>query len=145
MGMCGPQDPLFMPLLLFTRPPVEAQVHSQDPHLKEKCDISPSKQTFSRKYDNLQLQKFKFDCDFCQKAWKFCNISVLKFLFSMKISSQAPTFMAIYSITSPKFRNPGRTYLPEKKLSAPSGYMSWQFRHSQLLPLVLMYLATWPV
>ena len=41
--MCGPQDPLFTPLLPFTRPPVEAQVRSQDPHLKGICDISPPK------------------------------------------------------------------------------------------------------
>ena len=113
-GMCGPQDPLFTPLLPFTRPPVEAQVHSKDPHLKEKCDISPPKQTFFRKYDNFQLQNLKFDNNVCQKAWKFCKISILKPLFSMKICSHAPTFMAIYPLTSPQVRK-SRPHLPTRK------------------------------
>ena len=53
--MCGPQDCLFTPLLSFTRPPVEARVHSQDPYLKAKCDISPPKSNIFRTYE-AQIQ-----------------------------------------------------------------------------------------
>ena len=104
----------FSRLLLFTRPPVEAQVPSQDPHLKEKCDLSPPKQKHF--LENMTI----FSCRSSNlTAWKFCKISVLKPLFLMKICSQAPIFMAIYPITSPKFGNPGCTYLSEKSWVPP--------------------------
>ena len=69
---------------------------------------------FVRKYDNFQLQKLKFDHKFCQKAWKFCKISVLMPLISMKIRSQATTFMAIYPLTSPQVRKSG-PHIPTRK------------------------------
>ena len=41
------KTPLFTPVLPFTRPPVESQhVRSQNPHLKEKCEISPKENIF---------------------------------------------------------------------------------------------------
>ena len=47
--MCSTQEPLFTSLLLFTRPPVdEAQVRSQDPHLKDEC------KNFASKINNFQ-------------------------------------------------------------------------------------------
>ena len=118
--MYGPQDP-------FSR----ISCRSQDLQLRHKSihktliwkknvTFPLQSKHFFRKYDNFQPQKFKFDCNFRQKAWKLCKVSVLKPLISTKIHSQAPTFMAIYIHSrTPKFGNPGRTYLPEKRLSAP--------------------------
>ena len=46
-GDVWPQDPLtFHASPAVCKTPVETQVHSQDPHLKGKCVISPPKQTF---------------------------------------------------------------------------------------------------
>ena len=77
-------------------------IHHLDSHLKEKNVTFPlEKQHFFRKYDNFHLQKLKFDRNFCQKAQKFYKISVLKSLFSMKICSQALSFIAIYAAHKP--------------------------------------------
>ena len=48
---------------LFTRPSFE----------RKKCDISPLKQTFFRKYGNFQLQRLKFDCNFVTKLGNFAK------------------------------------------------------------------------
>ena len=113
-----PSRPPFHASPAVPKTPIEAQA----PHLKEKCDISPS-------YDNFQLQQLNFECNFCQKAWKFCKILVLKPLFSMKICSQAPTFIANYPLTSPQVRKSGpHIYLPQKKLSAPPPPRMSQFQ-----------------
>ena len=111
-GMCGPQDPLFTSLLLFTSPPVEAQIPSQDPHLKEKCNISPPKQTFFRKYDNFQLQKLKFD---------------LFSVFDENLLTSPDFHGNLSTHKPPTFGNLGCTYLPEKKLSAPPYMTGYRF------------------
>ena len=54
-----PSRPLFLDCL-FHKPPVEAQVHSQDPHLKEKCNICLQNLTISEKYYNLQFQRLNY-------------------------------------------------------------------------------------
>ena len=125
--MCRSQDTLFTPLLPFTRPLIQAQVRSQDPHLTEKRDISPPKQTFFRKYDNFHPKKFKFDRNFRKKKKKKKKNekkkSVQKPLFSMKSADKPPLSWQFIRSQAPKFGNPGRTYLPEnrKKVSASPG------------------------
>ena len=95
-------------ILKIPRPPFEAQVHSQGPHLKEKCDISPPKQTFFF-IENMTIFSSK-------RAWKFLQNVSSKALFSMKIRSKAPTFMAIYALTSPQVQKSG-PHIPIRKKS----------------------------
>ena len=73
-GMGGPHTSLAIHKTLswgtspYTRPSFERKMWSFPFKSKHFC----------RKYDNFQLQKLKFDCNFCQKDWKFCKISILK-------------------------------------------------------------------
>ena len=102
--------------------------HSQDPwqlrhksiHRKKNVTFPLKSKHFSENCDNFQLQKLKLTAIFVKKLEIFCKISVLKPLFLMKIRLQAPTFMAIYPLTSPKFRNPCCTYLIPNTLSIGS-------------------------
>ena len=105
--MCGRQDTLFTPVLPFTRPPVESQ-HVRSHNLMWKKNVTfPPPNIFleNRPMTNFSSRSSNLTAiDFRQKDWKFCKISVLKPLFSMKIRSQAPTFMAIFLLISPKVR-----------------------------------------
>ena len=129
MGMCGPQDPIFMPLLPFTRPPVEAQVHSQDPHLKEKCDTSHPKSNILRNYINFQLQKLKFGHDICQKKLKFCTIFSSKVLvfdenpltrphFHSNLSNHKPPSLEIQAAHRPTYQKNKMSCIPPCQQSA---------------------------
>ena len=82
-GMCGPQHPLFTPLLPFTRPPTNWGTSPfTSPSFERVWNVTfPLQKQTSRKYDHFQLQRLKFDRNVCQKAWKFGKISVLKPLF----------------------------------------------------------------
>ena len=94
-GMYGLQDPLFAPLLLFTRPPVEAQVCSQDPYLKDKCKFLPQKLTISENMGIFSCRSSSLAPIFIKKAQKFESYCFSS-LFLMKVRSPAPTFTAIY-------------------------------------------------
>ena len=132
-GMCGPQDLLFTPLLQFTRPPVEIQVHSQDPSLKETCVNSPPKKflflenmtIFISRSSNLTVIFFislKF----------FFKILVFKATcFFVEICTQAFVFKAIYLLTSPQVR---KSEPHKKKLSAsPWVQNSIYFSHACII------------
>ena len=120
--MCSPQDSLFLPLLPFTRPPVEAQVRSQDPHLKEKCDIFPPKQTFLENMTIFISRSSNLTVIFVKKEKKnrfLFKISGLKPLLSMKSAHKPPLSWQFIRSQAPKFGNPGSTYIPEKKSWVP--------------------------
>ena len=126
MGMCGPEDPLFMPLLQFTRVPFQARVSSQDRLLRKFWNFSlyslnfcPNSSSQAPKFENFQLtcpQIGKFSVHkppnmeiFSTQAPKYGNFQFTSTPFSeASISSQAP-----------HFGNLGRTPLPEKKLKCP--------------------------
>ena len=109
-GMCGPQEPLFTPLLPFTRLPVEAQDRSQDSHLKEKCDILPPISNIFRKYGNFLLQML---------IW--LRLSSKSFKIWYNVSFQAPVlihsqFHSNLSVLKPP-SSAAHTYLLGEKLS----------------------------
>ena len=115
--MCGPEDPLFTPLLPLVRVPFQARVSSQDPLLQ--------------KFGNFSLYSLNFHPNFSSQASKFGNFQLtsLKFGSFQLTSPQIWTFSAHkppfseanVSSQAPYFGNLGRTSLPEKKLSAPPG------------------------
>ena len=89
--MCGPEFPLFTPLLLFARVPF--------PHFKQKHQFT---RPFLRKFGNfIYLYSLNFCPNFSSQAPKFGNFS-----------SQALSLRGKYQFASP-------TSLPEKRLSAP--------------------------
>ena len=113
-GMCSPQDPLFTPLPRFIRPPVKAQVRSQAPHLKENMTF-PLQMHLFKENMTIFATEAQIWPQFLAKSLKILQKYLLKPLFLMKIRSQAPTFIAIYLLTSPKFGNPYSTYQGKKK------------------------------
>ena len=110
--MCCPQDCLFTPLMVFTRPPVEAQVHSQDPYLEKKCDISPPKSNILRKYEaQIRPQVSSKSLKIVQNISSKAPVFFFFFFFLMKICSRQ-----FICSQAPKFGNPCHTYLPGKKI-----------------------------
>ena len=117
---CGSQDPLFMPPAI-QETPIEAQVCSQDPLVKEKCNFFYLESNL-QKYGNFQLQKLKFGCDFHQKVLKKCNLSIFKplfFFFLWKSAHKPPLSWQFICSQASKFGNLGCTYLPGKKAVSP--------------------------
>ena len=121
-GDVQPSRPLFTPLLPFTRPPVEISVRSQDLVWKINVKFCLQNQPFSEillapeapiwrrfssteKLRNLINYQFSSPC-FWWTWWKSAHRPPL------------PSRQFIRSEAS-KFGNPGRTYITEKKLSAP--------------------------
>ena len=106
--MCGPEDPLFTPLLPLARVPFQAKESVHKTPFWENLEILASTawiftQILAHKPPNLEI--------FSSQAPKFGNFPLTSPPFSeANVSSQAP-----------HFGNPGRTPLPEKKLSAPPG------------------------
>ena len=83
------------------------KVSSQDPLL--------------RKFGNFSLNSLNFHPNFSSQAPKFGNFQLTSPQI-WKFSAHKPPFSeANVSSQAPHFRNPGRTPLPEKKLSAPPG------------------------
>ena len=114
--MCGPEDPLFTPLLPLARVPFQAKrVSSKDPLL--------------RKFGNFSHFNLNFHPKFSSQAPKFGNFHLTSPKFGSfqltspqiwKFSAHKPPFSeANVSSQAPYFGNLGRTPLPEKKLSAP--------------------------
>ena len=111
------------------------------PSFERKMWHFPSKSKhFFRKYDSFQLQKLKFDCNFCH----FCKTSVLKPLFLMKICSQAPTFMAIYPLTRPQVRKSG-WHIPTRKKSwvPPSDQYSVVNMDQRIYKVIVEFFVSW--
>ena len=113
--MCGPEQPLFTPLLQFARVPFQVRDRSQDPLL--------------RKFGNFSLYSLNFHPKFSSQAPKFGNFQLTSPKFGnspftspqiWEFSVHKPPFSeASISSQAPHFGNPGHTPLPEKKLSAP--------------------------
>ena len=71
--MCRSQDPIFTPLLPFTRPLVEVQVCLQDPHLKEKCDISLQSKHFLENMTIFSSRSSNLTAIFVKKLENFAK------------------------------------------------------------------------
>ena len=116
MGMCGPEDPLFTPLLLLARVPFQAKESVHKTPFWENLEILASTasiftQILAHKPPNLEI--------FSSQAPKFGNFPLTSPQI-WKFSAHKPPFSeANVSSQAPHFGNPGRTPLPEKKLSAP--------------------------
>ena len=99
------------------------RVNSQDPLL--------------RKFWNFSLNRLNFHPKFSSQAPKFGNFQLTSPQI-WKCSANKPPNLEIFQLTSPPFQrqmsvrkphtseNPGHTPLPEKKLSAPLGWHSYQ-------------------
>ena len=118
--MCGPEDPHFTPLLPLARVPFQAKESVHKTPFWENLEILASTasiftQILAHKPPNLEI--------FSSQAPKFGNFQLTSPQI-WKFSAHKPPFSeANVSSQAPHFGNPGRTPLPEKKLSAPSG--SW--------------------
>ena len=102
-GDVRPEDPLFTPLLPLTRVQFQA---------KESVHKTPF-------WENFNLNSLNFHPNFSSQAPKFGNFQLTSPQI-WKFSAHKPPFSeANVRSQAPHFRNPGRTPLPEKKLSAP--------------------------
>ena len=114
--MCGPEDPLFTPLLPLARVPFQAKESVHKTPFWENLEILASTasiftQILAHKPPNLEI--------FSSQALKFGNFQLTSPQI-WKFSAHKPPFSeANVSSQAPHFGNPGRTPLPEKKLSAP--------------------------
>ena len=112
--MCGPEDPLFTPLLPLARVPFQAKESVHKTPFWENleilaCTASIFTQILAHKPPNLEI--------FSSQAPKFGN-------FLLK---SPPILEANVSSQAPHFGNLGHSPLPEKKLSAPTprGCSAW--------------------
>ena len=101
--MCGPEDPLFTPLLPLARVPFQAKESVHKTPFWENLEILASTasiftQILAHKPPNLEI--------FSSQAPKFGNFP---------LTSPPPLSEANVSSQAPHFGNPGRTPLPEKK------------------------------
>ena len=105
-GDIRPWRPPFHASPAVRKGPISSKrVSSQDPLL--------------RKFGNFSLNSLNFPSNFSSQAPKFGNFQFTS-LQIWKFSVHKPPFSeANSSSQAPHFRNPGRTPLPEKKLSAP--------------------------
>ena len=103
------------------------RVSSQDPLL--------------RKSGNFSLYSLNFRPNFSSQALKFGNFQLTSPQI-WKFSVHKPPFSeASISSQASHFGNPGRTPLPEKKLSAPPGVKSW---FSVKVKLLKVGMTKWP-
>ena len=134
--MCDPEDPLFTPLLPLARVLSSKRVSSQDPLLRKFGNFSlyslnfhPNFSSQAPKFGNFQLTSPQITQIlvhkppnleiFSSQAPKFGNFQLTSPQI-WKFSTHKPPFSeANVSSQDPHFGNPGRTPLPEKKLSAP--------------------------
>ena len=135
--MCGPEGPLFTPLLPLARVPFQAKESVHKTPFWENLEIlaltaSIFTQILAHKPPNLKFS-----------AHKPPNLEIF--------CSQAPPFSeANVSSQAPHFGNPGRTPLPEKKLSAPpggeEGRSLWVFYKIKKIILFMPFFSheTWP-
>ena len=113
MGMCGPEDPLFTPLLQFARVPFQAKVSVHKSPFWENLDILAS--TASIFAQILALREI-----FSSQALKFGNFQFTSPKFgNFQLTIQPPFSEASISSQAPQFGNPGRTPLPEKSWGPP--------------------------
>ena len=115
--MCGPEDPLFTPVLPLARVPFQA---------KESVHKTP----LLRKFGNFSLNSLNFHPNFSSQAPKFENFQLTSpqiWKFSAHkppnleiFRSQAPLFRGKCQFASPTLRKSGpHTPYLKKKLSAP--------------------------
>ena len=142
MGMCGPEDPLFTPLLPLARVPFQAKESVHKTPFWENLEILASTasiftQILAHKPPNFEI--------FSSQAPKFWNFQLTSPQI-LKFSAHKPPFSeANVSSQAPHFGNLGRTPLPEKKLSAPPpGGKTRRFVHSCInLSIEYTLLVSW--
>ena len=116
MGMCGPEDPLFTPLLPLARVPFQAKESVHKTPFWEILEILASTasiftQVLAHKPPNLEI--------FSSQAPKSGNFQLTSPQI-WKFSAHKPPFSeANVSSQAPHFGNPGCTPLPEKKVECP--------------------------
>ena len=130
MGMCGPEDPLFTPLLPLARVPFQAKESVHKTPFWENleiltCTASIFTQILAHKPPNLEI--------FSSQAPKFGNFQLTSPQIWKFSAHKPPISEANVSSQAPHFGNPGRSPLPEKKLSAPPGLTDSLFAINQLL------------
>ena len=109
--MCGPQDPLFTPLLLLARVPFQAKESVHKTPFWENLEILASTasiftQILAHKPPNFEI--------FSSQAPKFWNFQLTSPQI-WKFSAHKPLFSEANVISqAPHFGNPGRTPLPKK-------------------------------
>ena len=117
MGMCGPENPLFMPLLQFTRVTFQAKVSVHKAPFWENLEILASTasifaQVLALKPPHLEI--------FSSQTLKLGNFSSQALNLEI-FSSQAPLFRGKYYFASPSLWKSGPHTPTWKKLSAPPG------------------------
>ena len=116
--MCGPEDPLFTPLLPLARVPFQAKESVHKTPFWENFEILASTasiftQILAHKPPNLEI--------FSSQAPKFGSFQLTSPQI-WKFSAHKPPFSeANVSSQAPYFGNPGRTPLPEKSWVPPPG------------------------
>ena len=113
--MCGREDTLFTPLLQFARVPFQTKgsVH-KTPFWENfslySLNFCPNFSSQAPKFGNFQLT--------CPQIWKFSVHITSPQIWKFSVH-KAPFLETSISSQAPHFGNPGRTPLPENKLSAP--------------------------
>ena len=102
--MCGPEDPLFTPLLPLARVPFQARVSSQDPLL--------------RKFGNFSLYSLNFHSHFSSQAPTFGNFQLTSPQIG-KFSAHKPPNLEIFRSQAPLFRGKCQFASPTLRKSGP--------------------------
>ena len=102
--LCGPEDPLFTPLLPLARVPFQARVSSQDPLL--------------RKFGNFSLYSLNFHPNFSSQAPTF-GIFQLTSPQIGKFSAHKPPNWEIFRSQAPLFRGKCQFASPTLRKSGP--------------------------
>ena len=115
MGMCGPEDLLFTPLLQFAWVPFQAKESVHKIPFWENLEILTSTASIFAQILALKPPNLKIFSSQAPKLgiFQFTSPQIWKFLVH-----KPPFSEASISSQAPHFGNPGPTPLPEKKLSA---------------------------
>ena len=128
--MCGPEDPLFMPLLPLARVPFQAKESVHKTSFWENLEILASTASISPKFQITSPKIWKFS------AHKPPNLEIL--------CSQAPLFRGKCQFASPTLRKSGPHTTTWKKVECPPEFMNHWKRHTSeaLMSALLAFLYT---
>ena len=129
--MWGPQDPLFTPILLFTRPTVEVQVHSQDPQWRKMWYFATKIKHFQKIWQFLAPEAQIWPRNKSERLKILQNISSKAPVFRWKSAHKTPLSQQFIHSQAPKFENLSFTCIQEKKSRVPPrplwyGTNSWE-------------------
>ena len=129
--MCGPEDPLFTPLLPLSRVPFQAKESVHKTPFWENLEILASTasifaQILVHKHPNLE--------SFSSQAPKFENFQLTSPPNLKIFCSQAPLFRSNCQFASPILRKSGPHTPTWKKVECPPGgwYSKWHVYHSRV-------------